>query len=143
MTGSKGARKASEYIAARFKEAGLTPLGDKSTYFQEFEFPSGVELTPEKNRMVISSRGGSDARVLKLDEDYRPLSFTSNAQTKGAVLCTGYGLVVPEVAGKPKYDSYEGLNIQTRTSASASPTTAAPDTRPSLRWSGERPVFFW
>ncbi|MDO8629009.1 MAG: hypothetical protein Q7R41_00815, partial [Phycisphaerales bacterium] len=34
--GSKGIEQAAEYIAAKFKEAGLEPAGDGGTYFQTF-----------------------------------------------------------------------------------------------------------
>lgn len=37
--GTKYEKSAADYIAKRFKEIGLTPLGDKGTYFQVFKFP--------------------------------------------------------------------------------------------------------
>lgn len=33
-TGQPGYQKAAEYVAARFKEMGLVPIGDGGTYFQ-------------------------------------------------------------------------------------------------------------
>ncbi len=39
--GSAGAAKAAEYIAARFGEARLVPVGDGQTYFQAFTLPDG------------------------------------------------------------------------------------------------------
>ncbi|GAG16711.1 unnamed protein product, partial [marine sediment metagenome] len=113
MTGTQGARKAAEYIAARFKEAGLEPLGDNGTYFQEFPFPAGVEVVPDKNRItIIGSSAGSPTHVLEIEKDYRPLSFTANATAKGEVICIGYGLVIPKESGKGKYDSYKGIDVK-------------------------------
>jgi hypothetical protein len=38
-TGEPGFQKAAEYMAARFKEFGLKPVGDNGTYFQGVPFP--------------------------------------------------------------------------------------------------------
>ena len=112
MTGTEGTRLAAEYIAARFKEAGLEPLGGNSTYFQEFTFPAGVELVREKNslRCLLGSHG-SGAADLRVEKDFRPLSFTTNDSVDGGLVFAGYGLVVPEDQGRPKYDSYAGLDV--------------------------------
>lgn len=111
MTGTDGARKASEYIATHFNEAGLEPLGDDVTYFQAFSFPVGIEVVPEKNELAIVSPGGGPSHVFNIERDYRPLSFSTNASVKGEVVCVGYGLVVPEEPDKRKYDSYEGVDV--------------------------------
>ncbi len=109
MTGSDGAHKAGEYIATRFKEAGLEPLGDDGTYFQEFPYPAGVEVVVDKSHLAVTS--GGSPRSLELDKDYRPLSFSSNGNAVGGVVCAGYGLVIPEEPGKTAYDSYKGLDV--------------------------------
>jgi Zn-dependent M28 family amino/carboxypeptidase len=41
--GSAGAAKAAEYVAARFKAAGLAPAGDDGTYFQAFSLSEGTK----------------------------------------------------------------------------------------------------
>ena len=112
MTGSQGVRKAGDYIAARFKEAGLEPLGDDGTYFQAFTFPAGVESAPDKGRLIVKAGSSSIAHFLEIDKDYRPLSFTTNGTAKGKLVCAGYGLVLPDEAGKTQYDSYQGLDIK-------------------------------
>jgi len=111
MTGTEGARQAAEYIAVAFKKAGLEPMGDDGAYFQEFPFPAGIEVVAEKNHLTVVSSAELPARTLELDKDFRPLSFAANAAAKGEVVCAGYGLVIPEEPDKPKYDSYEGLDI--------------------------------
>ena len=44
MTGSKGARLAADYIADQLRQAGLKPLAKDGSYFQTFEFNSGVRV---------------------------------------------------------------------------------------------------
>lgn len=41
MTASRGVRRAGEYIAKRFAQAGLKPAGDNGTYFQAFPYEDG------------------------------------------------------------------------------------------------------
>ena len=134
MTGTEGARRAGEYIAARFKEAGLEPLGDNGTYFQEFPFPAGVELVPEKNRLIVSSSVGAPTQVLEMDKDYRPLSFTSDGTVEGEVVCAGYGLVIPKDPGKEKYDSYEGLDVKDKIVLVFDDVPAGLDTEERIRF---------
>ena len=122
MTGSEGEKLAGEYIAARFKEAGLEPLGDDGTYFQAFPFPAGIELVPDKNEMSFVAgmgmgmgMGGQQARKTYMgtvNDDYLPLSFTSNAAAEGSVVFAGYGLVIPKEGDNPEYDSYANLDVK-------------------------------
>ena len=113
MTGTKGAALAGEYIAARFAEAGLQPFGDDGTWFQKFSFPASVAIAPEKNSLsYLTAPSATAPMTLKLDEGFRPLSFAANQTAEGGLVFAGYGLVVPEDKSKPKYDSYEGLDVK-------------------------------
>src|SRR5439155_397965 len=40
MSGSAGYADAAQYVADRFREIGLEPLGDNGTYFQHFPMPN-------------------------------------------------------------------------------------------------------
>jgi hypothetical protein len=53
-TGQPGYQKAAEYVAARFKELGLKPIGDNGTYFQGVPF-TRVTMDPSKSSMTLSS----------------------------------------------------------------------------------------
>ncbi len=107
MTGSRGTRLASEYIARYFKALGLKPLGKGNNYFQNFEFTAGMKVIPEKNHMEIVVNG-KRLGPLKVDQDFRPLSFTANGEIEGEVVFAGYGLKLPDGS----YDSYHNLNVK-------------------------------
>lgn len=47
LTGSKGEKLATQYVANIFKQLGLEPVGDNGTYFQNFEF----KLIKQKNKL--------------------------------------------------------------------------------------------
>jgi len=58
LTGTEGARRATEYVASAFQFLGLEPAGDDGTYFQSFEFTSGVTLGSENHLKEKSIRIG-------------------------------------------------------------------------------------
>jgi Tol biopolymer transport system component len=111
MTGSAGARLAADFIADNLRNAGLRPIGDEGTFFQNFEFTAGVRVVTNANHLVVSGAGAiSGGQPLEIEKDFRPLSFTANAEAEGEVVFAGYGLFMP---GKPGegYDSYAGLDV--------------------------------
>lgn len=105
LTGSEGARLASEYIRDHLRRAGLRPLG--ADWYQEFEFTAGTRLVTHENRLVV---GG---REFAVEQAFRPLAFSSSGTVTGSVVFAGYGLRVP---GKPGegYDSYSGLEVSNK-----------------------------
>ena len=114
LTGSEGERKATAYVAAYLDSLGLEPAGENGTWFQEFEFTSGISLGP-KNRMV--SRGDRSESELQLDEQWRPLTFSENGDTPAStVVWAGYGIKAPadpDIDPKqPEYDSFVHLDVK-------------------------------
>jgi hypothetical protein len=84
-TGQPGGEKAAQYIAERFKQLGLKPLGDKGSYFQQIKFRE-TEITPD------SFFKAGDA-ALKLGEDYVPTPpYSGDEDVSGRVVFVGYGL---------------------------------------------------
>jgi Tol biopolymer transport system component len=106
LTGTKGEQLATNYVALHFETLGLVPAGDNDTWFQEFEFTSGVSAGPDNSASV-------QGKPLKLDTDYRPVAFSANATIEPAdVVFAGYGLRVPAVEGHEEYDSYVHLDVK-------------------------------
>ncbi len=105
LTGSLGERRATAYVAAYLESLGFEPAGEKGTFFQEFEFPAGAELGPG-NLLTLNGKS------LKLDTDWRPLSFSADGEFKAAeVVFAGYGLSVPASDDLEEYDSYVHLDV--------------------------------
>ncbi len=102
--GSAGADKAARYIASEFKLDGLTPMGDEGTFFQRFDFVAGVKLGT-KNSCVVDAQGTTMSLVL--NEQFRPLGFSSNNEFSGEVVFAGYGISAPD----KNYDDYKGLDV--------------------------------
>ncbi len=106
MTGSRGEREATAYVAAYLDSFGLVPAGDNGTWFQEFDFPSGAEIGPE-NKIAVGDQ------TLELDKDWRPLTFTkSGAFDPAEVVWAGYGITAAAEEGQAEYDSFVHLDVQ-------------------------------
>lgn len=103
-TGSVGNRKAAEYIAGFMQREGVVPAGDSGTYFQTFEFVSSVRLG-EGNRMHLATN--QREFDLRLDDEFLPLGFSSNAEVSGQIIFAGYGISAMDL----NYDDYAGLDV--------------------------------
>jgi hypothetical protein len=106
--GAEGLERAADYIAAEFKEAGLQPGGDRSSWFQPFELTIGVTVG-NGNALVI--RGAKQSVTLSLGASYLPIAATPDddaVDIRGLpVVFAGYGISAPAF----KYDDYEGLDV--------------------------------
>jgi hypothetical protein len=65
--GDPGEILASNFIASKFKEIGLTPKGDNATYFQHFTINDGKEISKD-NQLTLNGK------ALKAGIDFFPLS---------------------------------------------------------------------
>jgi Tol biopolymer transport system component/Zn-dependent M28 family amino/carboxypeptidase len=113
MTGSAGAKQAADYIAGRLQDAQLKAAGDNNTFFQKFEFNSGVKVLKEKNELVLSGDTTSKPLRFEVEKDFAPLSFTENQTLDGEIVFVGYGLSVPG-KGTEGYDSYDGVDVKNK-----------------------------
>jgi Tol biopolymer transport system component len=111
MSGSRGIKMAADYIIKQFEMTGLQPVNPDGGFRHEFEFTAGVKLTAGANHFEIS-RKDSTARI-RLDEEFRPLAFSMDAEVEGEVVFAGYGLSVPGERGEG-YDSYAGLDVKNK-----------------------------
>jgi Tol biopolymer transport system component/Zn-dependent M28 family amino/carboxypeptidase len=108
FTGSRGERLATSYVAAYMKMLGLKPAGDDGSWFQPFEFTSGVALGP-------ANELASNGHTYKVDKDWRPLSFSGTGKFESAPLVfAGYGIVADAADKQDAYDSYVHLDVKDR-----------------------------
>ena len=105
LTGTPGERRATNYVAAYLESLGFEPAGENGSFFQEFDFPAGSELT-DQNSLKIGDE------QLELDKDWRPLAFSKTGQITAAdIVFAGYGMQVPKTEETSEYDSYVHLNV--------------------------------
>lgn len=115
LTGTEGERLATAYVAAYLDSLGLQPAGDNGSWFQEFEFTSGVSLGADNQLRVtgVDSATGTQAEPALINRDWRPVTFSQLGPVAAApVVFAGYGIVVPASEDQPEYDSYVHLDVK-------------------------------
>ena len=105
FSGSEGATVAAAFIADRFRDLGLKPSGDGGTPYEHFSFIARVHPGPG-NALSFDVQGGP--RIAKVEEEFRPLAFSSSGSASGEVVFAGYGIHAPDLA----YDVYAGLDVK-------------------------------
>lgn len=105
-TGTLGEKLATAYVAACFDRFGLEPAGDNNSWYQVFEFTSGVALG-QKNRL---QRGDE---VLSVGSDWVPLSFSQTGDVEpSSIVFAGYGIAAPKDDDNDEYDSFVHLDVK-------------------------------
>jgi hypothetical protein len=114
--GTDGLDRAGEWIAARFAELGLQPVGTASeapaVTFQPFAMTLQATLGPvEANRLELVGPGenGSERVVpLELGRDYTPLAAGGSGQFDLPLAFLGYGITAPQEG----YDDYAEVDAE-------------------------------
>lgn len=107
--GTPEAEEAARHVADAFRKAGLLPGGVQGTYFQPFDFIDGVVLGPAN--AFATSGGAPVGRTWKVEEDFRPLAFSTAGSAETEVVFAGYGIAAKEL----QYDDYQGLDVAGKT----------------------------
>ncbi len=106
--GTDGLERAAEYIARRFREAGLEPAGTDGTFFQPFNVVTGVQTLPGQ---ALKLRVGGEEAGYEAGTDYYPVSFTDDGRTTPEetlpVVFAGYGISAPTI----NYDDYAAIDV--------------------------------
>ncbi len=109
-TGTRGEQLATAYVAAVFEFLGLQPAGDDDSYFQAFDFTSGISVGVD-NRLMLQQSG--DSRRLIVGQDWLPLSLSQSGTVEDvSIVFAGYGIVAPAAGGFAAHNDYAGLDIQ-------------------------------
>lgn len=101
MTGSEGIRQAANFLAERYKEMGLHPMGDSGGYFRYYEFIAGAEPDSVSFLSVNGKR-------LTYGNEFTFKGFTGSADLKDAeVVFAGFGVRSDSL----KYDDYADIDV--------------------------------
>ncbi len=96
-----GGDRAANWIADKFKEFGMKPLGDKGSFLQKIDFKETV-LTSD-----TSFKLGNE--TLKLGEDWGIVPFSvGNKSASGEMVFVAYGIVLESI----KRNDIEGIDLQ-------------------------------
>lgn len=96
--------KAAEYIANRFRAAGLQPAGERGSFLQPFELTTGASMGEANSMRVERPRGTSE---LEVGKEYIPINFSASGEVEGEVVFAGYGASADEL----DYDDYFHFDV--------------------------------
>jgi hypothetical protein len=104
--GTEGYRKAAAYVASRFAEIGLAPLGDGGTYLQEIDFLE-TRLIPGSESFILH-RGDTDV-ALDAGRDFAQSGGFGQAEetVTAGLIFVGFGIQAPEYG----HEDYAGTDI--------------------------------
>ncbi|MDZ7373600.1 MAG: M20/M25/M40 family metallo-hydrolase [candidate division KSB1 bacterium] len=99
-TGTEGGAMAEDFVAAKFRQWGLKPAGDKGTFFQTYTIPFfRLESEP------VLEAGG---RKFVYEEDFEVLRYSGSGELRAEVVFVGQGVV--DSAGQR--DDYQGVDVR-------------------------------
>ena len=102
LAGTRGARKASDYVADRFRKIGLQPGGNAGSYFQTFKIRAGYQIVSDLTVM----KNGKPARYRRR-LDYMSIHIPRDkSEVAGECLLAGYGISSEQL----KFDEYAGID---------------------------------
>ncbi len=96
---------AAQYIAARFRAAGLQPAGEDGGFLQPFELTTDADMGEGNAMCVDRPRGAED---LEVGKDYVPINFSASGKVEGEVVFAGYGATAEEFG----YDDYFHFDVR-------------------------------
>src|SRR5438105_4751015 len=102
--GTKGIDRAAHLLEQRYQGLGLDPAGTQG-YFQPFTVTTGAKLVSGNN---LQEELGGKKKILKLNDDFVPFSFSSSGEAGAPVVFAGYGASAAEFG----YDDYAGIDVQ-------------------------------
>lgn len=95
-----GGEKAANYIADRFKQLGLKPLGDKNSYLQNIKFKEST-FAPETSLKI-------GEETLKMGDDYAVVVNTGNENASGDLVFVAYAIQADQI----KRDDLAGIDVR-------------------------------
>ncbi len=96
-------------LAEILESFGLKGGANDGSFFEKFEFTSGVKLGA-KNKMEFL---GNFKKTSQIGKDYGVLSFSKTGTVEGSPLVfAGYGVKAPATDKFPAYNSYKNINVQ-------------------------------
>jgi len=92
--GSRGYKKASDYMAEQFRAVGLQPAGTEG-YHQPMDF---YVVRIDETRCSLDLLGGGKAQAVKLGDDaVLGVNWHAAENVEASAVFVGYGLTVPEL----------------------------------------------
>jgi len=109
-----GGQAASQYIADEMKLAGLKPMGNNGTYFQNVELTEAT--VNSATSMMVIKQDGTETPLLSSDQKTNSVYWTKRLDesvtvTDSDLVFVGYGITAPEYG----WNDYADLDVKGKT----------------------------
>jgi len=106
--GSEEEKIYTQKLADIFQAFGLKGGANDGSFFDKFEFTSGVKLGAENKMDFV----GNFKKSPLIEKDYNVLSFSKNGKVnESPMVFAGYGIKAPATDKFPAYDSYKNVKV--------------------------------
>ncbi len=115
--GTDGIERAANYISTTFKNLGLQPAGQNSSFDDPFTMTTSAQLGANNSVIFHTKRERPGVPIekvpaiktsWKLGTEYQPFGFSEKGSASGRVVFVGYGL---SPHGK-SYNDYDGIDVK-------------------------------
>lgn len=107
--GSAEEKVYTQKLAEIFQSFGLKGGANDGSFFDKFEFTSGVKLGAENKMEFV----GGFKKSLQIEKDYNVLSSSKTGKVNESPLVfAGYGIKAPATEKFPAYDSYKNVKME-------------------------------
>ncbi len=108
LSGTEGFDQSAEWVISHFKQWGLLPAGDNSTYLQAFLNPYTLVFKDSHVCMNIPVNGDIVKKYYTYEKEFIPGSTSGSGEITAEVVYVGYGITAPELG----FDEYKGLDVE-------------------------------
>ena len=99
LTDTNENRATADYIRSRFERAGLKPVANGNSYFQNYNL---MTATLGTGNAVSVPAGTAGVRELKIGQDFYPQRFSASGTVTAKIVFAGFGISAP----KMNHDDY-------------------------------------
>jgi hypothetical protein len=105
--GTRGYEIAARYVATELEALGITPAGERGTFFQPVPL---LESKLREGELLLTTKGAPAPVALVAREDYVMPgdALRTEADVEAAVIFAGFGVTAPELG----HDDYAGIDAQ-------------------------------
>ena len=108
LTGTLGYDASARWVADKFQEFGVAPMGDDGTYFQWFDIPYTLVFPDCEVSLHIPYGKSSITKSYHYFDEFIPGGTSGSGEITAEVVYVGYGATAPELG----YDDYRGVDVE-------------------------------
>jgi hypothetical protein len=128
LTGTEGYNASAAWVAERFKDSGIKPVGDNNTYLQAFPNPYTLVFEDSQVSLNIPVKDSHIKKWYTYEDEFIPGATSGSGEVTAEVVYVGYGITAPELG----YDDYKGLDLKGKIVLMEREAPVSPSENPEL-----------